>query len=74
MEQLAYYAAGQLTTASLAEYLMPTAGDFPNIRVHATEDYRGRGNSVVCFISSMAKAALTSISFADRIRVLYTRS
>jgi aerobic carbon-monoxide dehydrogenase large subunit len=39
MEQLVYDDAGQLTTASLAEYLMPTACDFPNIRVHATEDH-----------------------------------
>ena len=39
MEQLVYDDAGQLTTASLAEYLMPTACDFPTIRVHATEDH-----------------------------------
>lgn len=39
MEQLVYDDAGQLTTASLAEYLMPTACDFPNIRVHATENH-----------------------------------
>ncbi|HEX5278508.1 MAG TPA: xanthine dehydrogenase family protein molybdopterin-binding subunit [Micropepsaceae bacterium] len=39
MEHLVYDDAGQLTTASLAEYLMPTACDFPNIRLHATEDH-----------------------------------
>lgn len=39
MEQLVYDDAGQLITASLAEYLMPTACDFPNIRVHATENH-----------------------------------
>ncbi len=39
MEQLIYDDAGQLTTASLAEYVMPMACDFPNIRVHATEEH-----------------------------------
>ena len=34
----------------------------------------GSGSSVVRFISSMANAALTSISFAERMSVLYTRS
>jgi len=34
----------------------------------------GNGNSVVRFISSIANAALTSISLATRISDLYTRS
>jgi carbon-monoxide dehydrogenase large subunit len=32
LEHLIYDEAGQLLTASLADYLMPTANDFPNIR------------------------------------------
>jgi aerobic carbon-monoxide dehydrogenase large subunit len=32
LEHLMYDEAGQLLTASLADYLMPTAADFPNIR------------------------------------------
>src|SRR5207244_425054 len=32
LEHLMYDEAGQLLTASLADYLMPTASDFPSIR------------------------------------------
>lgn len=39
LEHLVYDRAGQLTTATLAEYLLPSACDFPRIQVHATEDY-----------------------------------
>ncbi len=39
MEQFVYDDSGQLMTTSLAEYLMPTACEFPRIHVHATEDY-----------------------------------
>jgi carbon-monoxide dehydrogenase large subunit len=39
MEHLVYDRSGQLTTTSLAEYLMPTACEFPDIYVHATEEY-----------------------------------
>ncbi len=37
LEHLIYDETGQLMTTSLAEYLLPTACEFPNIRVHATE-------------------------------------
>jgi aerobic carbon-monoxide dehydrogenase large subunit len=38
LEQFIYDEQGQLLTGSLADYLMPTAGDFPNIRAIALED------------------------------------
>jgi carbon-monoxide dehydrogenase large subunit len=39
LEELVYDANGQLVTASLADYLLPTANDFPRIRVFALENY-----------------------------------
>ena len=39
MEHLAYDGDGQLLTGSLADYLIPTASDFPNIRAVVLEDY-----------------------------------
>ena len=39
MEHLAYDDQGQLLTGSLADYLIPTASDFPNIRAIVLEDY-----------------------------------
>ncbi|HUZ73992.1 MAG TPA: xanthine dehydrogenase family protein molybdopterin-binding subunit [Stellaceae bacterium] len=38
LEHLVYDAGGQLLTASLADYLMPTADDFPRIRAIALEE------------------------------------
>jgi carbon-monoxide dehydrogenase large subunit len=38
MEHLIYDSEGQLLTASLADYLMPTAADFPHIRAIALEE------------------------------------
>jgi carbon-monoxide dehydrogenase large subunit len=38
MEHLVYDADGQLLTGTLADYLMPTASDFPVIRALALED------------------------------------
>jgi aerobic carbon-monoxide dehydrogenase large subunit len=39
MEQLRYDADGQLLTGSLADYLIPTASDFPNIRAVVLDEY-----------------------------------
>ena len=39
MEHLAYDEHGQLLTGSLADYLMPTAADFPNIRGFVMESH-----------------------------------
>src|SRR5205085_4338307 len=39
LEHLVYDENGQLLTASLADYLMPGACDFPNIRVFAMENH-----------------------------------
>jgi carbon-monoxide dehydrogenase large subunit len=39
MEHLVYDQEGQLLTGSLADYLIPTASDFPNIRAIVLENY-----------------------------------
>jgi carbon-monoxide dehydrogenase large subunit len=39
LEHLVYDAEGQLLTGSLADYLLPTADDFPNIRVVVLGDH-----------------------------------
>jgi len=39
MEHLQYDAEGQLLTGSLADYLIPTASDFPNIRAIVLEEH-----------------------------------
>jgi carbon-monoxide dehydrogenase large subunit len=39
MEHLVYDDQGQLLTGSLADYLIPTASDFPNIRAVVLENY-----------------------------------
>ena len=44
LEHLAYDDGGQLVTATLADYLLPAAGDFPNIRGIAVEAALAKGN------------------------------
>jgi carbon-monoxide dehydrogenase large subunit len=44
LEHLAYSDDGQLLTGSLADYVMPSAMEFPNIRVVALEDYPSPNN------------------------------
>jgi len=39
LEHLVYDGNGQLLTGSLADYLLPSACDFPNIRVYAAENH-----------------------------------
>jgi len=39
LEHLVYDSEGQLLTGSLADYLLPTAGDFPRIRAVVTETH-----------------------------------
>jgi carbon-monoxide dehydrogenase large subunit len=39
LEHLVYDQNGQLVTATLADYLLPTAESFPSIHVHALEDH-----------------------------------
>lgn len=39
LEHLVYDDQGQLLTGSFADYLLPTAGDYPNIRAYSTGDY-----------------------------------
>jgi len=42
MEHLMYDEDGQFLTGSLADYLVPTASDFPKIRAVMLEDYPSR--------------------------------
>jgi carbon-monoxide dehydrogenase large subunit len=44
LEHLVYDEDGQLLSGSLADYLMPTAMEFPNIRVIALENYPSPNN------------------------------
>jgi aerobic carbon-monoxide dehydrogenase large subunit len=44
MENLVYDANGQLLTGSLADYLIPTATDFPRIRAVTLENYPSPSN------------------------------
>jgi carbon-monoxide dehydrogenase large subunit len=44
MENLVYDANGQLLTGTLADYLIPTATDFPKIRAIALENYPSPSN------------------------------
>jgi carbon-monoxide dehydrogenase large subunit len=44
LEHLVYDAEGQLLTGSLADYLLPTASDYPHIRVIALEDHPSPNN------------------------------
>jgi carbon-monoxide dehydrogenase large subunit len=44
LEDLAYDAEGQFLAGSLADYLVPTASDFPVIRCHALEEKPAPGN------------------------------
>jgi carbon-monoxide dehydrogenase large subunit len=44
LEHLQYDEEGQFLTGSLADYLLPTASDFPNLRCIITEDYPSPNN------------------------------
>jgi aerobic carbon-monoxide dehydrogenase large subunit len=44
LEHLVYDEAGQLLSGSLADYALPTAADFPNIRVVDLEEYPSLNN------------------------------
>ena len=44
LEHLVYDTEGQLLTGSLADYLLPTATDYPNIRVYDQENYPSPNN------------------------------
>jgi carbon-monoxide dehydrogenase large subunit len=44
LEHLVYDAEGQLLTGSFADYLLPTATDYPNIRVFDQEEYPSPDN------------------------------
>ena len=44
LENLLYDSEGQFLSGSLADYLLPTASDFPTIRAHALEEKPAPGN------------------------------
>jgi len=79
LEQFVYDQEGQLLTGSLADYLMPTASDFPNIRAIALEECpspnnplgaKGAGEGGVIpvggVIANAVAAALGSLGVAPR--------
>ena len=75
MEHLVYDAQGQLLTGSLADYLIPTASDFPNIRAVVLEDYpspinplgaKGAGEGgIIAAGGVMANAVANALSAFD---------
>jgi aerobic carbon-monoxide dehydrogenase large subunit len=72
MEHLQYDAEGQLLTGSLADYLIPTASDFPNIRAVVLEDHpspinplgaKGAGEGgIIAAGGTMANAVANALS------------
>jgi carbon-monoxide dehydrogenase large subunit len=79
LEDLVYDSEGQLLTGSLADYLVPTASDFPNLRVHSIGEHpsphnplgvKGAGEGgiipVAGVISNAVAAALASMSVQPR--------
>jgi hypothetical protein len=48
LEHLVYDANGQLLSGNLADYLIPTATDFPQIRAIALENHRSPSNPLGC--------------------------
>lgn len=79
LEQFHYDKDAQLLNGSLAEYLMPTAGEFPNIRVVALEMYpsphnplgaKGAGEGGIIpvggVIANAVSAALSSLGAEPR--------
>ena len=75
MEHLIYDQDGQLLTGSLADYLIPTAGDFPNIRAVVLEDHpspinplgaKGAGEGgIIAAGGVMANAVANALSTLD---------
>ena len=43
-EHLVYDAEGQFLSASLADYLLPTSGDFPNVRAYVLQNFPSPNN------------------------------
>jgi carbon-monoxide dehydrogenase large subunit len=79
LEHLVYDQEGQLLTGSLADYLLPTASDFPNIRAIALEERpspnnplgaKGAGEGGIIpvggVIANAVAAALGSLAAAPR--------
>jgi carbon-monoxide dehydrogenase large subunit len=79
LEHFVYDQEGQLLTGSLADYLMPTAGDFPNIRAIALEESpspnnplgaKGAGEGGIIpvggVVSNAVAAALASLGVEPR--------
>ena len=79
LEHFVYDDEGQLLTGSLADYLMPTASDFPNIRAIALEERpspnnplgaKGAGEGgiipVAGVIANAVAAALVSLGVTPR--------
>ena len=76
MEHLVYDEQGQLLTGSLADYLIPTASDFPNIRAVVLDNYpspinplgaKGAGEGgIIAAGGVMANAVANALSIVRR--------
>jgi carbon-monoxide dehydrogenase large subunit len=69
LEHLVYDDQGQLLTGSLADYLVPTATDYPNIRVYDQENYpcaanplgaKGAGEGGIIPVGAVIASAVAS--------------
>ena len=69
LEHLVYDETGQLLTGSLADYALPTAADFPNIRVFDMEEYpspnnplgaKGAGEGGIVPVAAVIASAIAS--------------
>jgi carbon-monoxide dehydrogenase large subunit len=69
LEHLVYDEAGQLLAGSLADYALPTAADFPNIRVCDLEEYpspnnplgaKGAGEGGIVPVAAVIASAIAS--------------
>jgi carbon-monoxide dehydrogenase large subunit len=72
LDHLVYDADGQLLTGSLADYLVPTASDFPNVRGVTLEHKRSPSNplgvkgggegGLVCVAATVANAVAAALA------------
>jgi carbon-monoxide dehydrogenase large subunit len=66
MEHLVYDEHGQLLTGSLADYLVPTANDFPKIRGYMMESHPSPLNPLGGVMSNAVADALSSLGVEPR--------
>jgi carbon-monoxide dehydrogenase large subunit len=74
LDHLVYDEQGQLLTGSLADYLLPTASDFPNVRGITLQEKRALSNplgvkgggegGMVCVAAAVSNAVAAALSAA----------